>query len=445
VTSESGQRSHRVRPKDASRTAPKPSLTKGMRAIRNGDAFGAKHAFRKTLEAGDSNAAAEAAYQLGKLVFYEGDLPEALTYFQQATLGDASVAPLGCNGAGVVLEHMGRLQEARRQYVLAIESGHETASARAAWNLGRLLAGEKDLEAAASAYKHVMASGEVELAARAALQLGLLREDAGDVGDASDAFRQALASPEASTSEAAALRLGHLLAARGDVSGAADVWHMAGDSDDPERAEAARALLSQLTFGAASPNALSGSPETSITLGSGAGIPPDAQPAGFGAAQRRSTSLTVLDEIIALRSDDADGDAAVLKRFQGDLVYALGHPAGQVSNGKGTESDLVHYESSEGGEQSQTRLPVFTQPSIMRRALLRNPEWQSTFVLQVNGGLLYENVDAEVTIVLNPWSRLECALPPRQPAARKGPATSLVRNRAARRPTPSRLGDPTPH
>jgi hypothetical protein len=49
----------------------------------------------------------------------------------------------------------------------------------------------------------------------------------------------------------------------------------------------------------------------------------------------------------------------------------------------------------------------------MRSAVLRNPEWASVSVLEVAGGDLFDNVDEDVTIVVNPWSRLEYHLPRR--------------------------------
>jgi hypothetical protein len=58
-------------------------------------------------------------------------------------------------------------------------------------------------------------------------------------------------------------------------------------------------------------------------------------------------------------------------------------------------------------------LPVFTSLTTMREALIRNPEWQTLSVLQISGGALLDNVDDDVTIVINPWTDLEYQLLPR--------------------------------
>ncbi len=120
-----------------------------------------------------------------------------------------------------------------------------------------------------------------------------------------------------------------------------------------------------------------------------------------------------LEVLIALRGDQNDAIATVKDQFNKTDVYALGHPAGDTSvPGHGTESDLLHFAIDDpGGER--TLLPVFTRPDIMREALLRNPEWQTLSVLQVNGKALLENVDNDVIIVINPWSRLEFQIPAR--------------------------------
>lgn len=119
-----------------------------------------------------------------------------------------------------------------------------------------------------------------------------------------------------------------------------------------------------------------------------------------------------LEVVIALRGDQEDALASVREQFNKTDIYALGQPAGDTSvPGQGTESDLLHFtiDDDKGGEK--VMLPVFTRPDIMRTALLRNPEWQMLSVLQVNGKALLENVDNDVTVVINPWSQLEFQIP----------------------------------
>lgn len=119
-----------------------------------------------------------------------------------------------------------------------------------------------------------------------------------------------------------------------------------------------------------------------------------------------------LEVVIALRSDQPDASNKVRAQFAKTDVYALGQPAGDTSiPGTGTESDLLHFAIDDGAGGEKIMLPVFTRPDIMREALLKNPEWQTLMVLQVNGGALLDNLDKDVTVVINPWSRLEYQLP----------------------------------
>jgi hypothetical protein len=93
-------------------------------------------------------------------------------------------------------------------------------------------------------------------------------------------------------------------------------------------------------------------------------------------------------------------------------VWGLGDPAGDTSvPGRGTESDVLHFEVEEDGKTS-TMMPLFTQADVLRDALLRNPEWQTVSVLEMNGGDLLDNRDGDVTLVLNPWSPQEYQIPP---------------------------------
>ena len=121
-----------------------------------------------------------------------------------------------------------------------------------------------------------------------------------------------------------------------------------------------------------------------------------------------------LEVVIALRGDKDDAVASVRDQFAKTDIYALGQPAGDTSvPGQGTESDLLHFTIDDAAGVERVMLPVFTRPDIMKEALLRNPEWQTLSVLQIGGSALLENVDDDVTIVINPWSRLEFQIPAR--------------------------------
>ena len=124
-----------------------------------------------------------------------------------------------------------------------------------------------------------------------------------------------------------------------------------------------------------------------------------------------------LEVVIALRGEKDDAVTSVRDQFSKTDIYALGQPAGDTSvPGQGTESDLLHFTIDADDGTEKVMLPVFTRPDIMREALLRNPDWQTLSVLQINGQALLDNVDSDVTIVINPWSKLEFQIPP-PPAA----------------------------
>jgi hypothetical protein len=120
-----------------------------------------------------------------------------------------------------------------------------------------------------------------------------------------------------------------------------------------------------------------------------------------------------LEVLITIRGDKPDVAESVREELGKAAVYCLGQPAGEVSDaGLGSESDLLHFTVDEAKGVERVMLPVFTRPDVMREALLRNPDWQSLAVLQVSGRALLDNVDVDVTIVINPWTRLEFRLAP---------------------------------
>jgi hypothetical protein len=116
-----------------------------------------------------------------------------------------------------------------------------------------------------------------------------------------------------------------------------------------------------------------------------------------------------LELAIALRGDRPDSAAEIRRELSQADVYCLGQPAGQLATPQqGNEADLLHFTLDGGaGGGERVMLPVFTRPEVMREALARNPDWQTLAVLQVQGQGLLEHVGRDVTIVIDPWSRLE--------------------------------------
>jgi hypothetical protein len=123
-----------------------------------------------------------------------------------------------------------------------------------------------------------------------------------------------------------------------------------------------------------------------------------------------------LELAIALRGDRPEAATEIRGELSRAEVYCLGQPAGHMATPQqGNEADLLHFTLDDGTGAERVMLPVFTSPEVMREALARNPDWQTLAVLQVQGRGLLEHVDHDVTIVIDPWSRLEFHLPPAPP------------------------------
>jgi tetratricopeptide (TPR) repeat protein len=126
--------------------------------------------------------------------------------------------------------------------------------------------------------------------------------------------------------------------------------------------------------------------------------------------------VTELKNAITLGQQMADPDAddVVRNALRQASIYALGEPAGEVEEGKWTESELLHFTIDDPATGKEAvLLPVFTAAGPMRDALLRNPDWQSLSVLQIAGGALLNNLDPDVGIVTDPWTNGEHRLPSR--------------------------------
>jgi hypothetical protein len=151
--------------------------------------------------------------------------------------------------------------------------------------------------------------------------------------------------------------------------------------------------------------------------------PAGGQSRGQGSDSPMTFSIPYPLESAIVASVEPTAVATVRQVFEASDIYALGMTAGVVDEKAetGTESDLLHFTiDTEGGEQ--VMLPVFTRPEFMREALLRNPDWQTLMVLQIAGDALIHNIDRDVTVVIDPWTRLEFQIPPA--VANEVPATS---------------------
>ncbi len=146
------------------------------------------------------------------------------------------------------------------------------------------------------------------------------------------------------------------------------------------------------------------------------------------AMERYDEALADLSRVIELDPGDADAFALrgrvsleeaiansgdVADAFRRAHVFALGHPAGQLtaSGTHGSESDLLFFAADSDGRE-KTYLPAFTQERYMVEPLKRNPDWRSFAVLEVDGNSLFENMNKNDTIVINPWSANEALIEP---------------------------------
>lgn len=94
-------------------------------------------------------------------------------------------------------------------------------------------------------------------------------------------------------------------------------------------------------------------------------------------------------------------------------VLTIGFPAGvKAVEGHGARGGIVTYTDDEGPNKVSGLMPVFTAVDILRSALNRYQTWRSFDVMLVNGKSLLENVDPDVTLVIDPGSDEEFRIPP---------------------------------
>jgi hypothetical protein len=111
----------------------------------------------------------------------------------------------------------------------------------------------------------------------------------------------------------------------------------------------------------------------------------------------------------------ADADEASVRSLLAkcEAVIALGTPAGDTSiPGTGSETDLLHFVIDDPAGHEQTFVPLYTRQETLRESLLRNPDWQTLGILQIDASALLSSLDDDVTVVVNPWSALEYQIAP---------------------------------
>jgi prevent-host-death family protein len=118
-----------------------------------------------------------------------------------------------------------------------------------------------------------------------------------------------------------------------------------------------------------------------------------------------------LEQAIRSAADAPAAVEAVREALMHVDVFALGSPAEDLASaGKRTVGDFVTYSAADVPDA--VLLPVFTGLDALRSALAHQPEWLSLAVFQLNGRELVQQVDPDLTIVVDPWSELEFSVPP---------------------------------
>ncbi len=132
--------------------------------------------------------------------------------------------------------------------------------------------------------------------------------------------------------------------------------------------------------------------------------------------------------IVSQQMADREGAAEAVQRaleLRDDPradIFGLGEPAGVVSETEGgvhgTETELLHFTIDDESGNELEILPLWSRLDYMREAQLRNPDWQSLHVLEINIGELMANRDRDVIVVFDPWSEHELHKPARDEDSR---------------------------
>jgi hypothetical protein len=122
--------------------------------------------------------------------------------------------------------------------------------------------------------------------------------------------------------------------------------------------------------------------------------------------------LPVALESAIMLADGLAGATLVREHLARSTVYTLGRlPAEFAASGSAPESDILHFRAGDQHSGEHMVTPVFTRPEAMSVALRSNPAWNALTVIAVQGGSLLENLDLDVTVVINPWTPLEFHVP----------------------------------
>ncbi|MDX3849308.1 tetratricopeptide repeat protein [Streptomyces sp. AK02-01A] len=132
-----------------------------------GDTEGAKDAFRRCVDCGESSSLAQAAYRLGNLLRLTDPLAARAVYDMAVRTGHKEYAPLAAVNLGVIEEDEGNQREAKRRWKYAFAHGGTLERTVAAFNLARTWEREGRIRKARTYYLIAVDSPEPEAARRA--------------------------------------------------------------------------------------------------------------------------------------------------------------------------------------------------------------------------------------------------------------------------------------
>jgi predicted negative regulator of RcsB-dependent stress response len=155
---------------------------------------------------------------------------------EQAEPAELSVIGLAAFNLGKLLEKQDDVEGAKAAHQRAIDSGNTNTVTVAAFHLAGLLKEQGDVEGAKTAFQRAIDRIHADQDPQAAFSLGILLKEQGDVEGAKAVYQRVIDSGNAYAAIVAALNLGMLLKEQGDEEGAKAAFQRAfGSSHRPPR------------------------------------------------------------------------------------------------------------------------------------------------------------------------------------------------------------------
>jgi hypothetical protein len=109
----------------------------------------------------------------------------------------------------------------------------------------------------------------------------------------------------------------------------------------------------------------------------------------------------------------ATGDVTrVLNSLAALNVYVLGHISQEAAKQAGAAGRQFLQVEAIDEEAKRLLLPVFTQRSVLRSALIGHPDWLEQSVIELKGSEVMRVLTAETWLLIDPWSSREFAVRP---------------------------------